>query len=156
MEMMGTLGRIAGALGRGFVAGAIGTAAMTLSSTIEMKWRNRPPSKAPAEALEEALGVDARTEEDEWRLATLIHWDYGTGWGAMRGLLDVVSGLRGAPATVVHGLTVWTAALVMLPALRISPPVAEMPPKELAIDAWHHAVYAVAAGAAYGLLTRQK
>lgn len=39
----------------------------------------------------------------------------------------------------------------MLPALGVAPPATQWGAKELAIDAWHHVVYA-AAGAAYELL----
>jgi hypothetical protein len=44
------LGDVAAAVGKGLFAGAAGTAAMTLSSTIEMRLRRRPASSAPADA----------------------------------------------------------------------------------------------------------
>ncbi len=40
----------------------------------------------------------------------------------------------------------------MLPALDVAPPASEMEPVELAIDACHHLVYAVATGLAYRAL----
>jgi hypothetical protein len=39
--------RLTQAIGNGLVAGAVGTAAMTLSSTTEMKVRGREPSAVP-------------------------------------------------------------------------------------------------------------
>jgi hypothetical protein len=42
----------------------------------------------------------------------------------------------------------------MLPALDIAPPPWKSPPKELAIDAFHHAVYAAATGIAYAALEK--
>ena len=39
---------IAGAIGKGLVAGFAGTAAMTISSRLEAKLRGRAPSSAPA------------------------------------------------------------------------------------------------------------
>ena len=44
---------------------------------------------------------------------------------------------------------VYGTALVMLPALKVAPPVAEWGAEEIAIDAWHHLVYAAAVNAAY-------
>jgi hypothetical protein len=41
---------------------------------------------------------------------------------------------------------------VTLPALEIAPPSPFWPKEEIAIDAFHHAVYAAATGAAYELI----
>ena len=51
-----------------------------------------------------------------------------------------------------HLALVWGTEQVMLPALGVSPPATRWGAKELAIDAWHHLIYAAAAGAAYELL----
>ncbi|MGH2820874.1 MAG: hypothetical protein ACRDJ5_09495 [Actinomycetota bacterium] len=40
----------------------------------------------------------------------------------------------------------------MLPVLDVAPPVTMWGAKEIAIDVWHHTVYALAAGVAYELL----
>jgi hypothetical protein len=149
-----TPGAIAGRLGRGLLAGLIGTAAMTASSMLEMRLRDRPSSTTPAKAAEKVLDIQAETEAAEERLATAVHWGYGTGWGAVRGLLDVV-GARGPLASTLHFGAIWPAALVMLPALRVAKPPTEWGSEELAIDAWHHAVYAAATGLAYDLMARQ-
>jgi len=42
---------------------------------------------------------------------------------------------------------------VALPALDIAPPAIFWAPREVAIDAFHHTVYAVATGIAYQLLS---
>lgn len=143
----------AAALGKGLVAGVVGTAAMTLSSTIEMKLRNRSSSSAPADAIEEVLGVEPVDEEAEQRLGNLTHWGYGSGWGAVRGLLGAF-GLHGWPATAAHFGAVWGTEAAMLPALEVAPPMRKWGAKEIAIDMWHHAVYAVTAGLAYRALDR--
>jgi hypothetical protein len=44
------LGNTASAVGKGLFAGAVGTAAMTVSSSIEAKLRHRGPSSAPSDA----------------------------------------------------------------------------------------------------------
>ena len=40
----------------------------------------------------------------------------------------------------------------MLPALDVAPPPWESEPEEIAIDAFHHAVYAIATGLAFAAL----
>jgi hypothetical protein len=45
------VGDVATSVGKGLFAGVVGTAAMTISSTLEMKIRGRPGSSAPSEAV---------------------------------------------------------------------------------------------------------
>jgi len=145
------LGDTAAAVGRGLFAGALGTAAMTVSSTLEAKLRERGSSSAPADAAGKVLGVQPRDEAGEARFGTVVHWAYGTSWGAVRGLLHA-AGLDGATATGVHFAAVWGSELAMLPALDVAPPVWESGAKEITIDAFHHAVYAIATGVAFAAL----
>jgi hypothetical protein len=146
-----TAGSVAAAVGRGLFAGLAGTAIMTVSSTVEMMLRERESSAAPAEAVSKVLGLEFKSDEDKERFGQIVHWGYGTGWGAVRGLLDAL-GIGGASATIVHFSAVWSAALVMLPSLDVAPPVTEWGGEEIAIDGFHHLVYAVATGVAYRLL----
>ena len=144
--------RIASSIGKGLVAGFVGTAAMTVSSTLEARLRGRAPSTAPARATAKALGISAFQDGiAEARFNDLSHWGYGTGWGVIRGLLDA-AGLPAAKATAAHGAAVWGSAQVTLPALDIAPPAVFWARREVAIDVLHHTVYALAAGAAYQLL----
>jgi hypothetical protein len=71
----------------------------------------------------------------------------------VRGLL-AAAGLRPRAATAAHGAAIYGAAQVTLPALEIAPPVVFWPKEEIAIDAFHHAVYAAATGLAYALIDR--
>jgi hypothetical protein len=150
---MKTAEKVASSIGKGLVAGFAGTAAMTLSSTVEAKLRGRAPSSAPARATAKALGI-ASFEDSvaQARFNDLSHWGYGTGWGIVRGLLDA-AGLPARKATAAHGAAVWGSAQVTLPALDIAPPAVFWPKQEVAIDAFHHTVYAVATGIAYELLS---
>ncbi len=147
------LGDIAAAVGRGLFAGAAGTVAMTASSTIEAKLRERGSSSAPADAAGKVLGVQPRDEAGKARFSNVVHWAYGTGWGAVRGLLHV-AGIDGGRAVATHFAAVWGSAQVMLPALDVAPPPWESELEEVAIDAFHHAVYAVATGVAFAALQR--
>jgi hypothetical protein len=64
------------------------------------------------------------------------------------------TGLSPKAATAAHLVAVWGNEQVMLPALDVAPPITMWGGKEIAIDAWHHAVYATATGVAYDLLNR--
>jgi hypothetical protein len=149
---MRTLDTLAASIGRGLLAGFAGTAAMTISSTAEARLRRRAPSTAPARATAKILGIkefDSALAQARWN--DLSHWGYGTGWGVVRGLL-AAGGLSPRAATAAHGAAIYGAAQVTLPALEIAPPAVFWGAKEVAIDAFHHTVYATATGLAYAAL----
>jgi hypothetical protein len=151
---MSFVARVASGVGRGILAGAVGTAAMTISSTIEMKIRKREPSTAPAQAASEILGFRV-WKQDQERFANLVHWQYGSSVGALRGLLSAI-GLHEPLASGVFFTAVWGTALAMVPRLTDAPPVKEWGPEELAIDGFHHLVYAVATSLALGTLFKSR
>lgn len=143
--------RAATAIGRGLLAGVAGTAVMTVSSTVEAKATGRGASTTPAQALGKVAGVQPRDEAGEQRLNTIAHWGYGTAWGLGRAALDL-AGLRGPWATAAHFGAVLLAEQAMMPALGVGSPTPSYGMKAMATDAFHHAVYATATGAAYDYL----
>lgn len=147
-----TLTTLAQSIGKGLLAGLAGTAAMTVSSTIEQGVRRREPSSAPAKAAEKVLGIESfKSNGAENRFSNLVHWGYGTGWGAVRGVLRA-GGLPPKAATAAHFASLWGSEQVTLPTLDVAPPVTMWGGTEIAIDAWHHMVYVVSTGIAYELL----
>jgi hypothetical protein len=149
---MNALEKIADGIGKGLLAGFAGTAAMTVSSTLEARIRRRPASSAPARATAKVLGIkEFDGDLAQARFNDLSHWGYGTGWGVVRGLL-AAAGLSPKAATAAHGAAIYGSAQVTLPALEIAPPVIFWPKQEIAIDAFHHAVYTAATGLAYALI----
>jgi hypothetical protein len=144
---------VASTIGKGLVAGFAGTVAMTASSTLEQHLRKRAASQAPAAATAKVLGIaEFESEAAKQRFSFLSHWGYGTGWGLVRAALGA-AGLPPKAATAAHLAAVWGNEQVMLPALDVAPPITMWGAKEIAIDAWHHVVYATATGAAYELLS---
>jgi hypothetical protein len=142
-------------LGKGIVAGLIGTAAMTASSTLEARLRQRPASTAPARATATVLGIESFRDDAAYnRFSTLAHWAYGTGWGIPRALLRAV-GLPPAMASAGHAAALWGTEQVMLPVLDVAPPIIFWKAEDVAIDGLHHLVYALATGIAYDLLDRR-
>lgn len=149
------LSTVAENVGKGLVAGFVGTVAMTVSSTIEQKVRGREASSAPAKAAEKVLGIEKfQSDAAEQRFSTLVHWAYGTGWGVARGVLRSM-GLSPPAATAAHFLAIWGGAAVTLPALDVAPPITAWGKEEIAIDAWHHLVYVTAVAVAYEALDRR-
>jgi hypothetical protein len=150
--MRNVVNTVASSVGKGLVAGFVGTAAMTLSSSLEARIRHRAASSAPARATAKVLGI--KEFEDDIaaaRFNDLSHWGYGTTWGVARGLL-AAAGLSPRVATAAHGAAIWGSAQVTLPALEVAPPFVFWGKKEVAIDVWHHGVYALATGVAYRLI----
>lgn len=62
-----SIGDVASDVGKGLFAGLAGTAAMTVSSTLEMKLSGRGASQPPAQAAEAVLDVEPKDEEGEAR-----------------------------------------------------------------------------------------
>lgn len=147
-----TIGNVGSAIGKGLIAGAAGTLAITISQMIEMKITGRQPSMAPADAASKVLEIKPETEEDKEQFSQQIHWSYGTSWGIARGIMGLL-GLNGLPATALHFGTIYTTALIMEPGLKVAPPVKEWGAKSIAVDALHHAVYAVVAGLVYDAIS---
>ena len=149
-----SLKTLAEGAGKGLAAGLAGTAAMTVSSTLEAKLRGRPFSTAPAKAATRALGIETFDDGAAYaRFSNLVHWGYGTGWGALRGLLRSV-GIPPHVATSLHFATLWGSALYTLPKYEVAPPVTEWEAKDIGIDVFHHLVYVTGAAVAYELLDR--
>ncbi|MEA2181620.1 MAG: hypothetical protein QOF69_805 [Solirubrobacteraceae bacterium] len=148
-----TLTALADTIGRGLVAGFAGTAAMTVSSTLEMKLRGRAASTAPADATAKVLGIERfRDDAAKARFSNLVHWGYGSAWGVVHGLFRL-AGLPPAKATAAHLAAVWGNEAVMLPVLGVAPPFWTWGVEEVAIDVWHHVVYATATAVAYEQLS---
>ena len=147
------LGKVAAQAGRGLVAGLIGTAAMTISSTIEGKLRNRPPSTVPSDVAGRVLGVKPRGPEEKERFSNLMHWQNGSSLGMLRATLG--SATRDPWAGAAFFGTVWAGELIMVPQLSAkTPPVTEWELTDIAIDGWHHLVYAAATSLAFTSLLK--
>lgn len=172
-----SLAKGGGALGKGLIAGFAGTIAITISQMVEMQITKRGMSNAPVTVGGKALGVEPRgkaelekekaksesdeapdaveekVEKNEQKFAQIMHFSYGTGWGVARGVLDL-AGLHGPLADLFHFAGIWGAAVVMIPSATKTPPIAEWPAKQIAIDIIHHAVYACATGLVYDAMRK--
>jgi len=145
---------ILSALGRGLIAGAVGTVAMTLSQTLEMSLSRRKGSQVPGKVGAHLLpGRDPQSTTDIATLNSPVHWAHGISMGALRGLLDT-AGLRGPAASAVHFALVWGGDAALYRALGIADVPWRWAAEELGIDLLHKGVYAAVTGATYEVMSR--
>ena len=149
------LAQVGTAIGVGLMAGLAGTIAMTVCQRIDMKITGRKGSTTPATAVREALDIKPVSESQSKELSTRVHWVYGTSWGVFRGLIHLL-GLKGLAASSTHFAAVWTTELIMLPSLRVAPPVTKESPQTIAKDAFYHAVYACATGLVFDAIMNEE
>lgn len=85
---------------KGFLAGVLGTIAITAAQEIEMKITARKASSSPAKAAEKILGItpsgkkDSERSKHERNLSRFVYWTYDTAWGGVRRIIES-TGLRG-------------------------------------------------------------
>jgi hypothetical protein len=144
-----------GAIGTGVLAGVAGTAAMTVSSTVEARLRGRPNSTAPADAAGKVLGIagfrtPAARDAPSGAVAPVHEGREAVARGVLRS-----AGMGPASATAGHMAGVWGSEQVMLPALSVAPPITMWGRREIAIDGFHHLVYVLGTAAGYELLARR-
>jgi hypothetical protein len=140
---------------RAILAAMIGTVAMTLSSTTEMQWVERPASVVPGLATAKLLrpfGIKEVKGRALDILATWTHWGYGAMWGIVFWALIGPAGLPLAAAGALFFLIVWGTEQVQLPVLELAPWPWKWGLRYNAVDAWHHAVYTAGTVAGWALL----
>lgn len=164
-----------GAIGRGLVAGAIGTAAMTGWQTLAGKLQGaaegsggsegsssgeepKDPweeASAPAKVAKRVLeGVfEQEVGPDKIGLLTqAMHWGYGTSWGAAYGVLAGTAGRSTVRGGLAFGTGVWASSYAQLVPMGLYEPPWKYPPQTLALDLSYHLVYGTGVAAAYRLL----
>ena len=138
---------------RGMVAGAIGTAAMTVSERLEMSLSGRAASQVPGQVGAHLLpGNDPHSASDVARLNTPVHWAHGITMGGIRAALDA-AGMRGPAATAAHWALVWGGDAALYRTLGVAEAPWNWEADELATDLLHKGVYAAVTGAVYDALS---
>ncbi len=156
-----------GAVARGVVAGAVGTAAMTawqkLSARLQQSspedpdadsqgsdpWESAPAPAQVAKRLIEGLFQREVGADKIPMLTHVTHWGYGTVWGAVYGLVHGSIGGRPLRQGVVFGTGVWALSYVELVPMGLYEPPWRYPPRELALDLSYHLVYGAGVATAY-------
>ena len=163
-----------GAVARGLTAGVAGTAAMTGWQSLAARLRSAdqadgdagqggapddPWARAsvPARLGRRVIeGVFERevTPDKIGLLTNVMHWGYGTAWGAVYGLLEGSRPGRSIRRGLVFGAGVWAMSYAQLVPIGLYEPPWKYPPSELALDLSYHVAYGLGVGVGWSLLDR--
>lgn len=137
---------------RSVLAGAAGTAAMTLAYAIERRMRpgvegplDYDDSLVPGEIVAGVMHLSNVTDREEHELALALRWGYGSAFGLWHGLLRRKLGEPWASAA--FGATLMTATLTLFPLLGRTPPPWRWKPSVTATAFGTHAAYVSAVAA---------
>jgi len=119
------LADVAAAFGKGLFAGLAGTAAVTLSQQIEMKFSEREPSIGPGDMAADLLGVEPKGQKERESFSNLVHWTWGTVWGVPRGFISL-AGPCGRKAAATHAGVILGVDFWILHTLKVAPPAVVM------------------------------
>jgi hypothetical protein len=131
---------------RSVVAGATGTAAMTLAYATERRLRRRhsgpldyDDSLVPGKIVASIMHLGRVTDREENELGLALRWGYGSAFGIWHGLLRR---RIGEPwAGLVFGATLMTATFSLFPLLGRTPPPRRWPLDVMATCVGSHAAY---------------
>jgi hypothetical protein len=167
----GTITPLAAVAG-GVLAGAVGTACMDTvryvrhrrsggeESPLEWEfgpidsWQQAPDPGQVARRVIEGFTQRELPDRWAWLTSTIMHWTFGSAWGALYGI--VAGSLRRPRARygVPFGAAVWASGYVVLPAAGLYKPIWEYDAKTLADDLTAHLAYGAGTGAAFWCLLR--
>jgi hypothetical protein len=134
---------------RSVVAGAAGTAALTLAYATEHRLRpdvhgslDYDDSLVPGEIVANVLHLGAVSARSDDELGTALRWAYGSVFGLWHGMLR--QRLREPWASIVFGGTLLAATFSLFPILGRTPPPWKWPADVLATSIGTHVAYVVA------------
>jgi len=131
---------------RSVIAGAAGTATMTLAYASERRLRkdHKGPldyddSLVPGQIVATVMHLPHVTDREDRDLGLLLRWSYGSAFGLLHGKLRRAIGEPWASA--VFGGTLITATMTLFPLLGRTPPPWRWSPDMLATSLGTHAAY---------------
>jgi hypothetical protein len=131
---------------QGLVSGAVGGAVMTIGEKIEQRLTGRPDSHVPARVLQRLTGAAEHQRRQPLSANWAMHFGQGILIGVLRSVMANV-GLRGPTASTMFAVVRLTNDQILENATGVGAPPPTWPRPELAVDLFHKAVYAFAAGA---------
>jgi hypothetical protein len=137
---------------RSVIAGAAGTATMTLAYACERRLRTRrsgpldyDDSLVPGQIVASVMHLPHVTNREERDLGFLLRWSYGSAFGLLHGELRRMVGEPWASAA--FGGTLITATMTLFPLLGRTPPPWRWPVDTMATSLGTHAAYVAAVAA---------
>jgi hypothetical protein len=85
-----------------------------------------------------------------------LHWAYGLGWGAFYGIMRSSLPLPGIVQGTLLAGTMGVTAATIIPSMRLTPPLDEIPDERKALQQAYILFYAWTTALIFGLLTRKK
>jgi len=162
-----------GAITRGLIAGAVGTAAMDMVWFIRYRrgggkekfldwelssgltsWDNAPAPALIGKRLIEGFTGKALPPERAAFTNNLMHWAYGTGWGTVYGILAGSLVRPFVALGVPFGAAVWASDYIVLPKAGVYKPIWEYDARTLWKDLSAHLAYGTGTAATFAFLTR--
>jgi hypothetical protein len=146
---------------RSVLAGAAGTATMTLAYTGE-RWlrRNRhtgpldyDDSLVPGRIVATVMHLPHVTDRGDRDLGFALRWSYGSAFGLLHG--ELRRRIGEPRASVAFGGTLMTATLTLFPLLGRTPPPWRWPPDTLATSLGTHVAYVAAVAMVDSMGTRR-
>ena len=161
-----------GAVVRGLVAGAVGTAAMDLVwyrryqrgggedgfVAWEFSKGLRSWDDAPAPALVGRRLVTGLLQRElppsRARLTSNVtHWAYGMGWGSLHGIVAGTVGPRRVWYGIPFGAAVWASSYVVLPAAGLYKPIWQYDARTLARDLSAHVAFGMGSAVSFAAMS---
>jgi hypothetical protein len=134
----------------GVLAGAAGTASMTLAYSTEHRLRKSvggpldyDDSLVPGQIVASVLHLPSVTDREEGELGTALRWGYGSAFGLWHATLRRF--VREPWASVIFGGTLMTATFTLFPLMGRTPPPWRWPAAVLATSIGTHVAYVSAA-----------
>jgi hypothetical protein len=118
-------------------------------------WEDAPvPAKVARRAIRGVSGADVSADRIPL-LTQVMHWGYGTGWGAPYGVwARFRDELRPVRTGAMFGSAVWVMSYLQLVPMGLYEPPWRYPVKDLALDLSYHLAYGIGTGVGYELLER--
>jgi hypothetical protein len=156
----------------GLLAGAVGTVTMDTVRYVRQRraggedsplawefapvdsWEKAPDPGQVGKRLIEGFTQRELPDRWAWLTSTAVHWAFGSGWGALYGVLAGSQRKPHVLAGVPFGVVVWASGYVVLPAAGLYQPIWKYDAKTLASDLSAHLAYGAGIGAAFWLLVK--
>ena len=137
---------------RSVIAGAAGTATLTLAYACERRLRKRrqgpldyDDSLVPGQIVASVMHLPHVTDREDRDLGLLLRWSYGSAFGMLHGALHRV--IPEPWASAAFGGTLMTATLTLFPLLGRTPPPWRWPADVMATSLGTHVAYVVGVAA---------
>jgi hypothetical protein len=160
------------AVAAGLLAGAVGTVCLDAVQYLRYRrgggresplaWEFAPVEsfdKAPAPGKVAKRVIEGFTQRQlpdrwAWLTSTVMHWGYGSGWGALYGILEGSARKPYPWYGLPFGTVVWASGYVALPEAGLYKPLWDYGPQTLAKDLTAHLGYGAGTGTAFWLLSK--